>query len=550
MPIQDAIWNPTGIIKKNKEKKKTPKKRTFVVPVMTVSTFAIKVCPRCGRPRSTNHINGYCDICKMCSMCSERPWVEITSNLCEECLCQTCGGSQGPMGYDDDGNKACGKCLDIKICKSCTSRYADTFIRGEKSPSYCSRCAPRRAGRCFFCNGKATDVLGKETRQNTRYYVVCTICRGTSTCFDKGCTPVRNCPNCKMRNRDRETAESHPTPRWNAAVPWMDNPVKFWDGSKTMDRKSNRSKRFLGVEIEVAGCTNPSPEAVARFVTVLNKWSASCVYDGSLQHGGFEVTLSPASGDLFLKQVDEVTDALQKLGAYVNEQCGLHVHVDARDHHYSDLRKLIRYYAYLEPAILRTQPYDRIMKPNPHNGKYYCAPCGDMYLKGLSDTSQESVSKMYTSVTREKVFTNIYGADAWRPPRREHYANAKYHACNFHSFFYKDRKTVEARMHSGTIVPRKIKDWGMLWASIVDDAYRMNDKQVPDKGPVQDALDQLIRIAPTTRIKTYVQSRFDQFREKYDRHDEQNKPMPAVDNDPMPLDNYEQEHQYDEEENN
>jgi len=516
-----------------KKPKKTSKKRTWAIPIMFGSTPMLRRCPNCDRTRSTTHVVGFCAECESCVACGAAPWIDRDTRLCANCVCQTCGGTNAPMGRDEDGDTACGTCRKVVICTICSRNFANCLRKGEQTPTQCYECAGRSKMRCYFCNGKASKIMGNDSRANRKYYLVCAICHNTFCCWRKDCIPTKQCGGCTDRQHEQEQADTNPTPRWNNPFGnWVNNPIKFWDATPITSRKINRSPRMLGIEIECAGATNVTLKTKAELYRVLKKWGASMVYDGSLRSGGFEITTSPAAGDVFLKQIDEITDALRAAGAFVDEQCGLHVHIDARDHHYADIRKLVRYYAFLEPALIRTQPFDRILRPNPNNGKYYCLPCGEKYLTGLGDTSAETVSKMYTDITREKLLSNIYGTDTWRPPRREHYTQAKYHAFNFHSWFYKNRRTVESRIHAGTIVPRKIKDWGMLWASIVDEAYRMTDKVIPVPGPVDDSIAQLKRVAPTPRIKTYIQTRLDTFRKKYDDY-YATQPATSIPNNPF-----------------
>jgi hypothetical protein len=227
------------------------------------------------------------------------------------------------------------------------------------------------------------------------------------------------------------------------------------------DNTRNLSKRYLAMEIEVAAMDT---DYVSR---VVRRWKGAIVEDGSLPDTGFEINTAPANGDAFLMQIEEICAALDKGDASVNKDCGLHVHVDARDLDHYQIRRLIRLYAKVEDAL-----YD--MASPSRRTSQYCKPCGVKYKQAIES------KVVHRSLTRLRPLLDgaVYGENHGNLEQRKRnkYDHARYNALNLHSWFY--RGTIECRIFNGTVNAEKIKNWGMLWARIVDYAATASDMDV------------------------------------------------------------------------
>lgn len=272
--------------------------------------------------------------------------------------------------------------------------------------------------RCENCDSCCECVMCDQCEE--RVGTVCSDCRSCEDCCE-GCVSVR----------------------------FVQNELKFHAGVATVE---NPSLRFVAAEIEVDGLESNSA-AVDR---VVSKWSASVVEDGSLGSGGFEINTAPASGDKFLEQIHQFGKALKDGTPKITNSCGLHVHIDARDFTFNDIRHLIRIYAHVEDALFAMQPERR-------RSSSYAKRCGKAYegaLDGGHGSTEES-----------RLDYHLYGTtdeDSLRYDKGDKYGRARYSALNLHSWFY--RRTVECRLHSGSANPRKIASWGVLWALILDAA--------------------------------------------------------------------------------
>lgn len=258
---------------------------------------------------------------------------------------------------------------------------------------------------------------------------------------------------------------------------------------------TNPSLRYISAEIEVAATENAIDDNVSP---VLKKWNGAIVRDGSLPGTGFEINTAPANGDLYVAQIKEICDALAAKKAKVTQSCGLHVHIDARDFTFYDIRKLARLYKKLEPAI-----YSIVAKSRASSN--YSIKCGDRYLEAIEQNKLPKDNK-------NNIIKNIYGTKEVNLQRlkNDKYNHSRYYGLNLHSWVY--RGTIEARMHHGTTSGEKITNWGIMWAGILDYAFDHNEdeiKALDESNPIQ----LLISLSKTPELAKWI----------LDRHNELNK---------------------------
>ncbi len=280
--------------------------------------------------------------------------------------------------------------------------------------------------------------------------------------------------------------------------------------------KKNPSRRFLVPEIEVAGCrTSRGPVE-----EILYTWGGQIVHDGSLPSTGFEINLQPAQGDLYIKMIEEVCEALREGGAYVDGSCGLHVHVDARDFQYPDIRRLVFLYELLEPAIFSLLPPAR-------RSNRFCVPCAKGYAEALRAGKPLKVEGGgRRKFNKEPLIELVYGKRAERGAngildRGSKYGrgathDARYRGLNLYSWFY--RGSVEFRHLFGTINPGEIVAWSMICGEILNQSLKLSEKEITELRPSGwDSLakeSQLRRstkilletCAPTTECKEFVKN--------------------------------------------
>ncbi len=236
-----------------------------------------------------------------------------------------------------------------------------------------------------------------------------------------------------------------------------------WHESATC--KENPVDRFLGLELEIYKTKNFKP-----IKEVCEKWHNSIDYDGSIPgDNGFEIQTSPSKGIIFLRHVDELTEALREGDSRISSKCGFHVHVDGRDLNWTNVVNLIKLHNKVEKALLS-------MVASHRQSNYYCNKCGDLFLnkllecKGLSDLEVQ---------------------------RKVSYCFQKYHAMNLGSWI--SRKTIEYRLYQGTIKKNSIKNWAILCGGMIEQA-KIDDVELLEGKPENI----LLAISPRDEIKEWV----------------------------------------------
>lgn len=347
----------------------------------------------------------------------------------------------------------------------------------EKDTQVCCNCQNcEKDCMCWYCVSHADVHDGRSINQ-------------CGTCFK--CEDKCECGYCERCGNVTQTTCDSCEYCNNCCVCgdlFFKNPVTFHESTSF---KLNKSKRFISVEIEVADFDGN------KIVKAVDKWKGSIVEDGSVDgNNPFEINTSPANGDLFLKQIDEICKVLSENDGAANSSCGLHVHVDARSDNFFYIKKLSYLYEKIEDALFS------IVAPSRKNS-HYSRPCGKKYVKNLeANTVPKDVEKA--------ILKNMYNQDNVNllDKKDNKYDESRYNALNLHSWIY--RGTVECRMHHGTINATKIKNWGMLWASILD--YAENNPESYLKNLKGDGLSILLSVCPNDSLREWVVERHAKFK--------------------------------------
>lgn len=343
-------------------------------------------------------------------------------------------------------------------CSNCgENRYEDDFC------ACCLRCRPREADvrRCCGCLKCPTCA---------EYF------RNDQRCPVGACHKCPNCCECAMEG----------------GIRFVKQPKEpFWESSFAKGQfKRNKSHRFCAAEIEVAGIKKNGGLNTNKAV---KKWKASVVHDGSLPGGGFEINTAPANGDLMLQEITEFGDALAADGGFVTQSCGCHIHIDARDFTYYELRKLLLLYPRLEESLFSMVPANR-------RSSHYCAKTQNTFCKGLNEHKLPWASKA-------QIIQNLYGHLGDVSFHRRDKGNSKrYSAFNLHSWFH--RGTIECRLFGGTTQAPKILNWMQLWCGILDGAKKWKEADIVALPPTWETI---ARFAPTPQVLEWMIDRREMF---------------------------------------
>ena len=227
-----------------------------------------------------------------------------------------------------------------------------------------------------------------------------------------------------------------------------------------------RTQRF-GIEIEMTGLTREKAAAViaAYFGTESfyigtyyktygakdrqgRTWKAT--YDSSIiaqkKSGGRTVgandtykceIVSPILTYEDLPDLQEIVRQLRHSGAFVNGQCGIHIHVDASRYTPQTLRNLVNIIASKEDILYKALRID---------------PARMRWCKKTNERLIEAINRKKPQTM--EALKDIWYAGSTRG-RDEHYNDTRYHGLNLHSTFTKG--TVEFRLFNSTTHAGEIK---------------------------------------------------------------------------------------------
>jgi Putative amidoligase enzyme len=284
---------------------------------------------------------------------------------------------------------------------------------------------------------------------------------------------------------------------------------KFTDDMSTLRGRKQFAglNRFLGAEIEVNDAKAVETSGLypvrERLAAALDPWRVNVVPDGSISGPrGCEFVTQPAKGSQWLKMIREIGKAFKAVGAVPDKSCGLHIHVDARDLTAWDVRRFIKVYAAVEPALFAA------VHPNRRRA-HYSKECGLELMHKFKPLwwHPKHINAIIGPLQYEYCWTHLVDDSVRSGQLRashsdvKHTSGKKYHdtryrAVNLHSWWH--RGTIEFRHHHGTTDPSKIENWGIVCGSIVDWCANHNDTDAEQlcAGTPAPALLEIVKYGP------------------------------------------------------
>ena len=221
---------------------------------------------------------------------------------------------------------------------------------------------------------------------------------------------------------------------------------------------ARRVAQVSGLQVEAGSRTAP---------TSISATAWKVVDDGSVHGAGIAAELvSPIlRGDEGLEQVRKICEAMQTIGATVNQSCGFHVHVGVgRGAELSFFKNLVKLYAKFEPAI------DSVMAPSRRGSiNTYCRSLAQANIPAVDAAASlpaliEAQTRLPRGTYQERFFK----------------LNLKAFTKHF---------TVEFRQHSGTTDAIKATNWIKTCIRMVIAAK--NGKSGTPRGPLPTTFDHL-----------------------------------------------------------
>lgn len=227
-----------------------------------------------------------------------------------------------------------------------------------------------------------------------------------------------------------------------------------------------RTQRF-GIEIEMTGITREkAAEAIAEYFgtesfylgTYYKTYGAKdrqgrtwkATFDSSIiaqkKSGGRTMraadeykceVVSPILTYEDMADLQEIIRQLRHKGAFVNSQCGIHIHVDASRYTPQTLRNLVNIIASKEDILYKA------LRIDPARMRW-CKKTNERLLEAINRRKPQTMEAL----------KDIWYAGSTRG-RDEHYNDTRYHGLNLHSTFTKG--TVEFRLFNSTTHAGEIK---------------------------------------------------------------------------------------------
>ncbi len=224
----------------------------------------------------------------------------------------------------------------------------------------------------------------------------------------------------------------------------------------------------------------------------LGSWQQ--VTDGSLGDNGREYVSPIFQGDEGFQAIKKFTGALQGWGYFVNNSCGLHVHIDGRDLGCVQIKRLLRLTRYFEPVLYAMLPESR------HEGSY------SVPLEKFPK------SRFRIGVKDEDALKRLwYGPKGSRKvDLKSKYHHSRYYGLNIHSWFY--RRSLEFRYHSGTLSFQKIANFIVICQAMVDKAREMKQIRISQGVAFPELLDMFVPFfGLSPEIAQYMRERIQKF---------------------------------------
>ena len=369
------------------------------------------------------------------------------------------------------------------ICFECGEiiENKDDFVHHE-GYSYCQDCFDNTHNQCERCEGYHhvdgdwyyVDDIEETWCEScaSNYSSCCDSCseRLADRGFCEGCEYCYNCCECE---EERPTFSNRLS---------MDS-YKQFEKSKTYNMF--KQKRFVGVEIETEITHQTNIERTKSFF--IDEGFDQIVdarYDGSLTNG-VEFVLIPMNGDDLHYTLKGLCRGLKENHYEIRKTCGLHIHFDARDLTEADIEKIYYVYHIFEDRLMEMVPESRR-----NNG--YCRRFPDLISCGCPNFRKSQIDMGNSNIQRER-YLNV----------------------NFTNYYQnKDKKTIEIRVHSGTLDYKKILNWIRINNNLIDWALNTDIKRIMS---LKNRIRTFYNIMNDKKLQKYIDKRRNKFNHRLKR---------------------------------
>ena len=335
-----------------------------------------------------------------------------------------CEGCQGIISESErltgfNGEDYCEDCYEERHyeCESCCDFYPIDDVYTNNGETYCDDCYHEIFTYCQSCDTTINRDYAMWSETHEEYY----------------------CEDCYPGEGEDVDLDSYGN-------------VDLHE-SKCFNR--NKFSRAVGLELEAV---HEDYEAMdysyyERNWEFRNNWRV--VHDGSIDSGdgvGREfITRGGLSGDELYQSIDNITTDLKRIGWSVNRSCGMHIHIDARDLKWREIKYILAVSKLSEQIIYK-------MLPDSRRNSRWCKriPMTMGHIMDICD-DQDFIDTWYQAF------------DTY--PSYEKYNDARYCGVNMHSRII--HGSIEFRHHSGTLDSKKIINWIEICQRIVEAGIKL-----------------------------------------------------------------------------
>jgi len=247
----------------------------------------------------------------------------------------------------------------------------------------------------------------------------------------------------------------------------------------------------------------------------LSKYGFVPVKDGSIK--GDEFVSVPFSTLTGLQNIYHFADKLNQY-ARTDKTCSYHTHIGGITDKVRDSKLFIAaehtLYLLLQDEITSMQPEYKtdlrsLMRNNRGNGKDYCKPLKYWGTRGKSVQERyervfqwaNDFQPMCENFNPETRMHRIQGVNKWD-------RKSRYYQLNVYPFFFSDSKTIEYRVHHGTIHPNRVVNWLCITMAITNFAIENGERILSDK--VKYELADIVRWAYPEALAEYLVAYIDE----------------------------------------
>ena len=387
------------------------------------------------------------------------------------------------------------------FCYSCniaTNQHYNTSYNSYKDQYLCRGCALNRKSKCSFCEAEKfkkhylgdlfsderfnylKELLLEAGVENTcnscldHLFISCAKCYYITTVdincsLDVGWDYLSSAHDKLIDNSDRYNGMNLCNTCYDTTLSnCLATPVNGFNNIEDhfpYTTHIHNINRYVSVESEVI-TPNDYGDDMHPVDDVWTPKNWRVVQDGSLNDGGVEFkNIRPVRGDYIEAGLLKLENASRDQDFWIDSSCGIHVHMDARDFRWRELRNLLMIINCIEPSIIESLPEVRRKSTYCKEiDKDYGQPIGNNYIYDSINNLRDLVNFSYRELS------NV-------DPSEDKYNNSRYRGTNIHSRFF--HGTIEFRYHEGSISTAPIVNWIHLCNNIMTAAKNLerNDKK-------------------------------------------------------------------------